>query len=201
MPIYVWEGTNTSGKKVSGELEAKNIQAVFNALKNQRITPQASKIREKGKGLEMEIKIPGLGPKVKGKDIVIFTRQFATMIDSGLPIVQALDILTKQSENKAFRDVLSGIKETVESGGTLASGLAKFPKVFDDLFVNMITAGENGGILDIILERLAVQLEKNHETEKRDKNSNDLSCRSRICCFNCNFCSPYFRYSNIRRSF
>ncbi|MCB0354307.1 MAG: type II secretion system F family protein [Bdellovibrionales bacterium] len=160
MPVFVWEGKNAQGKKVNGEIEAKNIQAVFNALKRQRIVPNASKIREKGQGLEMEIKIPGMGPKVVQKDVVIFTRQFATMIDSGLPIVQALEILAKACENKAFKEVLVGVKESVETGGTLAEGMKKFPVAFDDLFVNMVTAGENGGILDIILERLAVQIEK-----------------------------------------
>jgi type IV pilus assembly protein PilC len=160
MPVFVWEGKNAVGKRVSGEIEAKDIQAVFNALKNQRIVPAANKIKEKGKGLDMEIKIPGFGPKTKPKDVVIFTRQFATMIDAGLPLVQALDILARQHENPAFKKVLLGIKEVVETGGTLAEGLAKYPKVFDDLYVNMIDAGENGGILDIILERLSVHMEK-----------------------------------------
>ncbi len=160
MPIFLWEGTNTKGKKISGEIEARDQQAVFNLLKAQRINPVPNKIREKGKGLEMEIKIPGFGPKIKGKDVVIFTRQFATMIDAGLPLVQAFEILVRQHENPAFRKVLAGIKETVETGGTLADGMAKFPKAFDDLYVNMVTAGENGGILDTILERLAVHQEK-----------------------------------------
>jgi type IV pilus assembly protein PilC len=160
MPIYSWEGKNVAGKKVSGELDAKDVRAVFNILKAQKISPTASRIRLKGQGLEMEIKIPGFGPKVKGKDVVIFTRQFATMIDSGLPIVQALDILSKQADNKAFRKVLMGVKEHVESGGTLADGMAKFPKAFDQLYVNMVQAGESGGILDVILERLSVHMEK-----------------------------------------
>jgi type IV pilus assembly protein PilC len=160
MPIFVWEGINASGKKVTGELEARDTQSVFNLLRSQRITPQANKIRPKGAGLEKEIKIPGFGPKVKGKDVVIFTRQFATMIDAGLPIVQALDILTKQTENKAFAKVMAGVKETVETGGTLSEGMSKHKKVFDDLYVNMIAAGEAAGILDIILERLAIHQEK-----------------------------------------
>jgi type IV pilus assembly protein PilC len=160
MPVFAWEGKNAQGSFVKGELEARDKQAVFNVLKNQRISPIASKIREKGKGLEMEIKIPGFGPKVRSKDVVIFTRQFATMIDSGLPIVQALDILCKQHENKAFRKVLQSVKESVEQGGTLAEGLRKHPKVFDDLFTNMVAAGETGGILDVILERLSVHMEK-----------------------------------------
>jgi type IV pilus assembly protein PilC len=160
MSVFVWEGTNAAGKKVTGELDARNSQAVFNLLKAQKIVPNASRIREKGKGFEMEIKIPGLGKKVSGKDVVIFTRQFATMIDAGLPLVQALDILARGHQNKIFRDMMGGIKETVETGGTLADGMARYPKAFDDLYVNMVRAGENGGILDIIFERLAVQLEK-----------------------------------------
>ncbi len=160
MTVYVWEGKNASGKRVNGELDAKDAQAVFNLLRAQRITPNVNRIREKGKGLEMEIKIPGMGQKVRGKDVVIFTRQFATMIDAGLPLVQGLDILSRQTDNKAFRKVLNGVKETVQNGGTLADGLAKFPKTFDDLYTNMITAGESGGILDIILERLSVHMEK-----------------------------------------
>ncbi|RIL09067.1 MAG: pilus assembly protein PilC [Proteobacteria bacterium] len=160
MATYVWEGVNASGKRVKGEVEARDIQSVFNMLKSQRITPITKRIREKGKGLDMEIKVPGFGPKVKPKDVVIFTRQFATMIDAGLPLVQAFDILARQHENKAFRQTLLGIKETVETGSTLADGLAKYPKVFDDLYVNMVRAGENGGILDIIMERLAVHMEK-----------------------------------------
>ena len=160
MPIYTWEGKNAQGKKVSGDLEARDLQAVFNILKSQRIVPNASKIKEKGKGFDREIKIPGFGPKVKSRDVVIFTRQFATMIDAGLPITQGLDILSRQHDNKAFRKVLAKVKETVESGGTLAEGLSKAPEAFDELYVNMIIAGENGGILDIILERLSVHMEK-----------------------------------------
>ncbi len=160
MAVFLWEGSNSQGKKISGQMEARDAQTVFNALKAQRINANANKIREKGKGLEKEIKIPGFGPKVKGKDVVLFTRQLATMVDAGLPLIQALDILARQHENPAFRKVLSGVKDTIETGGTLAEGMAKFPKCFDDLYVNMITAGENGGILDIILERLAIHQEK-----------------------------------------
>lgn len=169
MPVYLWEGTNAAGKKISGEIAAKTTQLAFNQLKAQGITPLANRFREKGKGLEMEIKIPGMGPKVRPKDIVLFTRQFATMIDAGLPIVQALDIISKQNDNKAFKDVMKSVKETVETGGTLAEGLGKHPKVFDSLFVNMIAAGENGGILDIILERLAIHLEKSMKLKREVK--------------------------------
>ena len=110
MPVFTWEGVNTSGKKVKGELEAKSSKAVFNALKSQRISPTVSKIREKGKGLDMEIKMPGFGSGVSQKEVVVFTRQFSTMIDAGLPIVQSLSILSKQSTNKVFRRVVGGVK-------------------------------------------------------------------------------------------
>lgn len=160
MPVFVYEGRDPNGKRVVGELEARDVQTVFNILKGKRVVPIAKKIREKGQGLDKEIKIPGFGPKVRGRDVVIFTRQFATMIDSGLPIVQALDILCRQHENKAFRKVLAGVKEAVETGGTLADGMRRFPKAFDDLYVNMVEAGEAGGILDVILERLSVHMEK-----------------------------------------
>lgn len=169
MPIYVWEGTNPAGRKVSGEMDARDVQSVFNALRNQRINPVAKKIREKGKGFEMELKIPGFGEKVRGRDVVLFTRQFATMIDAGLPIVQGLDILAKQGDNKAFKKCLALIKDSVETGGTLADGMAKSPKAFDDLYRNMISAGEAGGILDIILERLAVHSEKTMKLQREIK--------------------------------
>jgi type IV pilus assembly protein PilC len=169
MTAFVWEGTNKFGKKASGVIDAKDKQSAFQILKSQGNNPNASSLREKGKGLEMEIKIPGFGPKVTPKDVVLFTRQFATMIDAGLPMVQGLDILAKQHDNPAFRDVLKGVKETVESGGTFAQGLEKYPKAFDELFVNMITAGENGGILDIILERLAIHMEKSLKLKREIK--------------------------------
>jgi type IV pilus assembly protein PilC len=160
MTVFVWEGKNLQGRLVKGEVDARDMQAVFNLLRAQKIVPTANKIREKGKGLEMEIKMPSFGSGVSGKDIVLFTRQFATMIDSGLPMVQALDILAKQTENKIFQKILKAIKEDVESGGTLSEAMAKHPRQFDNLYTNMINAGENGGILDVILERLSQHMEK-----------------------------------------
>jgi type IV pilus assembly protein PilC len=160
MTVFVWEGKNAQGKLVKGELDARDMQAVFNLLRAQKISPIANKIKEKNKGLEMEIKMPSFGSGVSGKDIVLFTRQFATMIDSGLPLVQALDILAKQSDNKVFQKILRKVKEDVESGGTLSDALALHPKQFDTLYTNMISAGENGGILDVILERLSQHMEK-----------------------------------------
>jgi len=160
MAVFVWEGKDNAGKKIVGEIEAKNRQEVFNKLRLKNISPVANKINPKGEGLEMEVKIPLLSQRVKGKDIVIFTRQLATMIDAGLPLVQALDILSKQSENNAMKKTLGVVKETIETGGTLAEGMTKEKKAFDDLYVNMIDAGEKGGILDTILERLSLHLEK-----------------------------------------
>lgn len=160
MAVFVWEGKDTAGKKVTGEMEGKDRQEVFNKLRGRQISPVASKIKPKGTGLNLDINVPGFGPKVRSKDLVIFTRQFSTMIDAGLPLVQALDILAKQHENPAMKKTLMGVKETVETGGTLAEGMAKDKKTFDDLFVNMIDAGEKGGILDTILDRLALHLEK-----------------------------------------
>ena len=169
MAVYVWEGKSATGAKVKGEMEALNAQAVFNALRSQRIQPNTKRIRTKGSGMDRELKIPGLGPKVKTKDLVIFTRQFATMIDAGLPIVQGLDVLGRQHDNPAMRKTLTAIKERVQNGGTLAEGLSKHPKTFDDLFVNMVAAGEAGGILDIILDRLANHLEKSAKLRRQVK--------------------------------
>lgn len=160
MARFVYQGKNAAGKTVSGEVEARDVQGAFNLLKAQKISVQPRSIKEKGKGFDMEIKLPGFGPSVKPKEIMIFTRQLATMIDAGLPIVQALDILGRQHENKAFKQMLAAVKEHVETGGTFAEALGKHPKSFDNLYVNMIAAGENGGILDIILERLAKFYEK-----------------------------------------
>jgi len=160
MPVYVYEGRDLTGQRISGEVDARDIQTVFNILKGRRIVPLPDKVREKNSGLNRELTIPGLGPRVSAKDVVVFTRQFATMIDSGLPIVQALEVLAKQHQNKTFKKILVKIKETVETGGTLSQGMRKHPKAFSDLYVNMIAAGESGGILDSILERLSVYMEK-----------------------------------------
>lgn len=160
MPVYMWEGKSQGGKVIRGEMEAGSQQAVFNALRTQRIQPNMRKIREKNKGMSKEITIPGFQQKVKTRDIVIFTRQFATMIDAGLPIVQGLEVLGKQAENSALKKTLLSVCDHVQSGGTLADALARHPRVFDELYTNMVGAGETGGILDIILERLANYLEK-----------------------------------------
>ncbi|MBP9837456.1 MAG: type II secretion system F family protein [Proteobacteria bacterium] len=169
MSIYTWEGKQSDGRSAKGEMEAPNVAFVYNTLKAQKITVDTKKIKEKGKGFNKELKIPGFAPRVKTRDVVIFTRQFATMINAGLPILQGLDILAKGHENKTMRENLSKIKEFVSSGGTLADGLAEAPKAFDDLYVNMVAAGEAGGILDIILDRLAKYLEKSDSLRRQIK--------------------------------
>ena len=156
MPAYLWEGTNRDNKKQKGEMEAPNEGAVRNSLQRQRITP--TKVKPKPKDIFANIAF--MQPKVTTKDIMLFARQFSTMIDAGLPIIQCLDILMSQQENPTFKKVLKEIKESVEGGSTLADSLKKYPKDFDDLFVNMIAAGEIGGILDNILSRLAAYMEK-----------------------------------------
>ena len=151
MPVYLWTGKNRSDVTKKGEIDAVSEEAVKAQLIRQRITP--TKIKKKPKDLFENVAF--LQPKVKEHDVIIFARQFSTMIDAGLPIIQCLDILYAQQSNVTFQKMLKDIKESVEGGATLAEALKKFPKQFDDLFVNMIAAGEAGGILDAILRRLA----------------------------------------------
>lgn len=159
MATFLWQGVGPNGETLQGEMEAGSRDAVISRLRAQRIRPKTNKIRAKGK-LDQDIKIPGLGEKVAPKDIVIFTRQLATMIDSGLPIVQSLDILAQQSENKTLAKIVKQIKQDVEGGTTFADSLRKHPKQFDELYTNMVHAGEIGGILDTILARLSGYMEK-----------------------------------------
>jgi type IV pilus assembly protein PilC len=169
MPVFVWEGKTAQGKSLKGEMEAMNQQAVLSRLRSQRIQPNPTRVREKGKGLDKELAIPGFRAKVKPYDVMIFTRQFATMIDAGLPIVQGLDILSQQTESKLFRSIIRTIKHDVEGGITLAEALKKHPKVFDDLYVNMVTAGEAGGVLNTILNRIAIFIEKATKLKRKVK--------------------------------
>jgi type IV pilus assembly protein PilC len=150
-------------------MEAPTRDAVLARLRAQRIQPLPAKIKERGKGLDRDINIPGFGESVKTKDIVVFTRQLGTMIDAGLPIVQCLDILAAQTDNKKFRGVIRQLKDDVESGSTFTEALKKHPKLFDDLFVNMISAGEIGGILDNILQRLSQYMEKSMKLKAKIK--------------------------------
>jgi len=156
MPVYQWVGTNRKNETRKGEMEAANEAAVRSNLVRLRITP--NKIKKKPKDLFENVS--WLQPKVVEKDIILFARQFSTMIDAGLPIIQCLEILHTQQGNKTFKGMIKEIKEQVESGATLAEALKRFPKHFDSLFVNMIAAGEAGGILDAILRRLAAYMEK-----------------------------------------
>ena len=177
MAIFVWEGRTAQGRLVKGDnLEAPSLEAALARLREQRIRPIASRVREKGKGLEKEISIPGFGDKVTTKDISLATRQLATMIDAGLPIVQCLDILAQQSDSKLLCKTISTVKKDVEGGSTLADALRKHPKIFDDLYVNMVEAGEAGGILNTILNRVALFIEKANRLKKKVKGAMIYPC-------------------------
>ncbi len=159
MPTYSWEGKNRAGRVVKGTMQANSKEAVYSQLSAQLINPiKVVETKEK---------------KSKGgiptKDKVVFTRQFSTMIDAGLPLVQSLDILSSQQPNKVFKEVLLQVKSDVEQGSTLADALKKHPKVFDDLYVSLVAAGEMGGMLDQILNRLASYMEKSEKLVKRVK--------------------------------
>jgi len=154
MPAYVWKGKTRDGKAVSGERSAENKEAVMALLRRDQIL--VSSVKEKGK----EMVLPKFGGGVPAKDLAIFVRQFSVMIDAGLPLVQCLEILGSQQENKTFAKILQQTRMDVEGGASLADAMRKHPKAFDDLFVNMIAAGEAGGILDTILKRLATYIEK-----------------------------------------
>ncbi len=156
MPVFVWKGKDKNNKTKKGEIEAPTEDAVRAELKRIRITN--FKIKPKPKDIFENVAF--MQPKVVQKDVILFCRQFSTMIDAGLPIIQCLDILQSQQENVTFKKMLKEIKASVEGGQTFAETLSKYPKQFDDLFVNMIAAGEAGGILDTILRRLSVFMEK-----------------------------------------
>jgi type IV pilus assembly protein PilC len=156
MPVYTFSGKSASGEKISGERTAESKAAMQSALRRERITVTGA-IKEKGK----EFALPKLGGgSVSAKEIAIFFRQFSVMIDAGLPLVQCLEILAANQENVTFQKALTGVRMTVEGGSTLANAMRGFPKIFDDLTTNMVEAGETGGILDTILQRLAAYVEK-----------------------------------------
>ncbi len=162
---FLWEAKTKSGETKKGEMEASDIEAVNARLKSLGLNPV--KVRRKGL-LDADLNI-SFGSAVTGKDILVFTRQFATMIDAGLPLVQCLDILGSQMDNPAFRKVVFAIKSKVEQGSTFADALGDHPKVFDELFVQLCAAGEVGGILDNILNRLAAYREKNEKLKRKVK--------------------------------
>jgi type IV pilus assembly protein PilC len=166
MPKFDWEARSKAGSSQKGTMEATNSALVEAQLKRYGFT--SISVKEQGKGIQLKLKFPG-GTKISTKDLVVFTRQFATMIDSGLPLVQCLDILSSQQENKTFKDILLKVKESVESGSTFADALGKHPKAFDQLYVNLVAAGETGGILDTILSRLAAYIEKAMKLKKQVK--------------------------------
>jgi type IV pilus assembly protein PilC len=165
MPVYTYRGTNRSGGNVTGELVATSKAELQNLLRRQQITP--TKMSEKGK----EFNMPTFGGGVKAKELAVFTRQFSVMIDAGLPLVQCLEILAGQQENQFFQKVLTGTRSSVEGGATLSAAMRQHPKVFDALFVNMVEAGETGGILDTILQRLATYIEKSVKLQRAVKSA------------------------------
>jgi type IV pilus assembly protein PilC len=165
MPVFTYRGTNRSGGNVSGEVTATSKAELQNILRRQQITP--TKMSEKGK----EFNLPTFGSGVSAKELAIFTRQFSVMIDAGLPLVQCLEILASQQENKMFQKVLTGTRGAVEGGATLSAAMRQYPKVFDSLYVNMVEAGETGGILDTILQRLSSYIEKNVKLQRAVKSA------------------------------
>ncbi len=163
-PLWLWEAKDKKGEIKKGEMEATDKEAVEGRLKQMQLTP--TKVTKKGGGF----KLPGgFGGGVDKKSLVIFTRQFATMMDAGLPLVQCLDILAGQTDNATFRDVLYKVKGKVESGATFADALRDHPKAFDELYTQLVAAGEVGGILDTIMNRLALQIEKAEKLKSKVK--------------------------------
>src|SRR6202047_4141569 len=165
MPVFTYKGTNKAGTKVSGEMNATSKSEAQNQLRRQQITPK--KMSEKGK----EFNMPQFGGSVSAKELAVVTRQFSVMIDAGLTLVQCLEILAGQQENKVFQKVLTGTRSAVEAGATLSAAMRQFPKVFDTLYVNMVEAGETGGILDTIVQRLSQYIEKNVKLQRAVKSA------------------------------
>ena len=167
MPVFKWEGKTLRGAIKRGELEAASEAALRIQLRQQNIIP--TRILSKGKEIKFELSL--IGQRVSEKMVAVFTRQLATMIDAGLPLVQSLDILATQQENKTFRETLTAVKDDVESGSTFAAALKRHPKIFNDLYVNLVVAGEEGGILDNILLRLSNYIEKSVALKKKVKSA------------------------------
>ncbi len=165
MPIFVWKAETKKGEKKSGELDAADEAAVRGQLRRQGY--KSITVSKKPKDL-LEY-IPFLQKKVTEKDIVVFARIFATMINAGLPLIQCLDLLAKQERNRTFAKVINSIKEEIEGGSTLTDALKKYPAIFDDLFINLVAAGESGGVLDVILNRLSGYMEKAMKLKRKVK--------------------------------
>jgi type IV pilus assembly protein PilC len=167
MPKFRWKGKDSNGIEVSGIMNADSKEAVTLHLRRQKITPIKVSVSLK----DLELRIPGLGEGISERDIVVFTRTFATMVDAGLPLVQCLEILAEQTENPRFSKAILDISQSVESGSTYADALRKHPKIFDELYCNMVEAGETGGILDTILNRLAGYMEKSITLKRQVKSA------------------------------
>ncbi len=167
MPIYKWEGKTAKGVVKKGEMEAPSEAAIRIHLRQQNVIP--TKISSKGK--EINISLPFLKKKVKQRAVAIFTRQLATMIDAGLPLVQSLEVLSSQQDSKVFKNIIREIREDVEGGSTFAGALKKHPVTFNELYTNLVVAGEEGGILDTILTRLASYIEKAEALKKKVKSA------------------------------
>jgi type IV pilus assembly protein PilC len=165
MPVFTYRGVNRMGTTVAGEREADSKAALQAILRRENIN--VSKLSEKGK----EFNFPTFGTGVEEKELAIFTRQFSVMIDAGLPLVQCLEILAGQQENKTFQKILNGVRASVEGGATLSASMKQHGKVFDPLYYNMVEAGETGGILDTILQRLAQYIEKNVKLKRAVKSA------------------------------
>jgi type IV pilus assembly protein PilC len=165
MAIYVYRGKTKRGRTAKGELEAPDERVARIQLKRRNI--EVAKLKPKPRDIFENVSF--MQPKVTNKDLVVFTRQFSTMIDAGLPLVQGLTILSEQTENRTFKGILKQVTKDVEGGSTLADALGKHPKVFDALFVNLVAAGEVGGILDTILQRLAAHIEKAEKLRSKVK--------------------------------
>lgn len=168
MATFTWTGRNKQGSLQKGQINAKNREEVIGILRKQNIL--LTSIQQQKSGI-LQMEIPGLGGGVSDKDIVVFTRQFATMIDAGLPLVQCLEILGSQTDNKTLSKTIEEVRQDVEGGSTYADALRKHPKVFDELYVSMVSAGEAGGILDTILSRLAKHIEKTMKLKKQIKSA------------------------------
>lgn len=165
MAVFTWEGRSTQGALQKGSIEAANEAVALLLLRRQNIQPAS--IKEKPKDVLANLAF--LQPKVKTKDLILFTRQLSTMIDAGLPLIQGIEILANQEPNKTFQKILNQIKMDVEAGSTFADALKKHPKVFDNLYTNLVAAGELGGVLDIVLQRLAAYIEKNEKLKRKVK--------------------------------
>ncbi len=165
MPVFTYKGKNRAGASISGEQVAGSKAELASLLRRQQIS--VSKMSEKGK----EFAFPSFGSGVKQEELAVFTRQFSVMIDAGLPLVQCLEILANQQENKTFQKVLAGTRGAIEGGQTLSAAMRQYDKIFDSLYVNMVEAGETGGILDTILQRLSTYIEKNVKLKRAVKSA------------------------------